>query len=96
MKTSIRLLGTSFVLHSDQESEYIQMLLDYISSQLDVVKNDVECSDPLKSSIMVNLLIAHELFELKKTLREEDVQTSNVAKKLITMLEEELDTDAEC
>lgn len=82
MKTKVELLGTTFVLHSDQDSEYIEKLLSYIREQLVIIKQDVECSDPLKASIMASLLITHELFSLRDSIQQERVETSNVVKKL--------------
>ncbi len=91
MKTKVELLGTSFVLHSDQDSEYIEKLLSYIKEQLAIIKHDVECNDPLKASIMTSLLITHELFALRDNVQQERAETSNAVKKLSIALEQATD-----
>lgn len=90
MKTNIELLGTSFILHSDQESEYIDTLLAYIKEQLAVIRHDVDCKDPLKASIMASLLITHELFALRDSMQQERIETSNTARKLSLALDSAL------
>ncbi len=92
MKTKVELLGTSFVLHSDQDSDYIEKLLSYIKEQLIIIKQDVECNDSLKASIMASLLISHELFSLRDSVQKEHMETSNIVKKLSIALEQAIDT----
>lgn len=91
MKTKIDILGTSFILHSDQDSEYVYSLLSYIEEQLEIIKNDVSCNDPLKASIMTSLLITHELFSLRETFKQDRIETDQVAKKLSIALDRAID-----
>lgn len=93
MKTRIDLLGTSFILHSDETSEYIQRLCRLIDTRARGIQNDIDCSDPLKLSIMVSLLLSHELLEEKQHSAQLNVDTTSSASKLISMLDQAMDKE---
>jgi cell division protein ZapA (FtsZ GTPase activity inhibitor) len=58
----INVLGTSFVIQTDETEQYINSLLAYYQSRLDLVARDSRVSDPLKQSILASIYILDELF----------------------------------
>ncbi len=92
MKTRINLFGTSFILHSDESSAYIQQLCEIIEARMQSIQSEIDCSDPLKLSIMVSLLLSHELLDEKKFNVELSNDTAYSASKLISRLDEAIES----
>lgn len=63
MQMKIELLGTSFTLQSDENSEYLQRVIDCFKEKLEEIQQTVETPDPLKLAILTGMLIADELFK---------------------------------
>lgn len=61
----IDLLGTSFVIQTDETEQYIDSLLAYYRRKLDVVARDSRVEDPLKQSILATIYIVDELFRAR-------------------------------
>ncbi len=91
MKTKIDLLGTSFILHSDESSAYIQHLCELIEGRVQEIQKEVSCNDALKLSIMSALLLSHELLEERKKNTQLNIDTTSSASKLISLLDEAID-----
>lgn len=89
MKSKIDLFNTSFILHSDEDNEYIQSLVGYVRGILDTIQEDVEITDPLKQAILSLLLITHELKSSQKALSTTNDYAVNSMKSILLMLEEE-------
>lgn len=58
----INVLGTSFVIQTDETEQYINSLLAYFQTRLDLVAQDSRVTDPLKQSILASIYILDELF----------------------------------
>ncbi len=90
MKTQISLLGKSFILHSDQEEEYVQYLVDIIDSKIRLVKEDLENEDPHKLLVLAALLLAHDLEKATDMYSSRHSHTKNSVIKLIDILDKEI------
>ena len=62
MRMKIELLGTSFLLQSDGDSEYLKKIAQYFEKKLEKTRRTVETSDPLKLAILTGMMITDELF----------------------------------
>lgn len=89
MKAKIDLFDTSFILHSDEESEYIQSLLAYIRGKVDSIQEDIEIQDSLKQAILTLLLITHELKVTQKELETTNRYAMDSVKSLLILLDDE-------
>ena len=89
MKARIELFNTSFMLHSDEDNEYIQSLLGYIRGTVDTIQEDVEITDPLKQAILSLLLITHELKSSQKALLTTNDFAVNSMESILLLLDEE-------
>lgn len=89
MKARIDLFDTSFMLHSDEESEYIQSLVSYIRGTVDTIQEDVKITDPLKQAILSLLLITHELKSSQNALSTTNNYAVNSMKSILLLLDED-------
>ncbi|MGI9255879.1 MAG: cell division protein ZapA [Salinispira sp.] len=62
----IELLGTSFLLQSDEDREYLKKVVQYFEKKLDETRRTVDTSDPLKLAILAGMMITDEFFTSKK------------------------------
>ena len=64
-RLSVNVLGTSFNLEADQESDYVQSIYDYYLSVLEKSKETSDVDDPLKIAIIAGLLLSDEVFKAR-------------------------------
>lgn len=59
----IKILGTTFSIRSDQDPDYIQRILQYISTKTEEIKGSTASNDSLRVAILAGMLITDELFK---------------------------------
>ena len=98
----VTMLGTSFVLQSDEDLEYLKKLAGYYEEKIEETRRKVETTDPIKLSILTGMLIADELFKARagdpgipiKDLEEAEKITLSLLDTITQTLEEnELEPD---
>lgn len=89
MKSRIDLFDTSFILHSDEDNEYIQTLVAYIHKKKELILEDVEVTDALKTSILTLLLVTHELFSIRRELKHTNTYTVHALQDLSKLLQDQ-------
>jgi len=98
----IDVLGTSFVVQSDQDPAYLRDVVDYIRVKIKEIQQTVSTTDPLKIAILSSMLITDELLKYKTGQNPpesmEALEASNIAQTLIrtldaTLQEEESSAD---
>lgn len=57
----IELFGTSFTIQTDEKPEYMQSLVARVERNARVVQSQTKNADPLKTAILVSLMLADEL-----------------------------------
>ena len=87
----VELLGSSFLLHTDEDPEYVSELVDYFKSKVQEVRGSVHTDDPLKIAILSGLLAAEELFQAKKSLSYYESPDAEAAQRIAGQLIERLD-----
>ncbi len=69
----ISLLGTSFSIQADEDSEYLARIVEYLEKKVQEIEGSVAIKDPLRIAILTGLLIADELFKQKERDRQEPI-----------------------
>ena len=91
----VELLGSSFLLHTDEDPQYVSELVDYFKSKVQEVQGNVHTDDPLKIAILSGLLTAEELFQAKKSLSDYESPDAEAAQRIAGQLIERLDRSLE-
>lgn len=91
----ISLLGTSFLIQADEESEYLSRIVEYLSQKVQEIEQSVAIKDPLRIAILTGLLLADELFKergrgRKATSEEEAEEAERIALSLIEKIDKSL------
>ena len=61
----IDVLGTSFVIQSDESDEHLSRLSAYVKSKIEEVKSRYSFADPLTVAMLAALNIADEMFKTR-------------------------------
>jgi cell division protein ZapA len=88
----IDVLGTSFVIQSDESPEHLARLSSFVKDRIEEVKARYTFADPLTIAVLAALNIADDLFKARDG-REPSIQSSeieNVAERLISRIDDEL------
>ena len=87
----IDVLGTSFVIQSDESPENLARLSSYVKAKIEEVKSRYSFADPLTVALLAALNIADEMFKSRDgrdpTPAEE---ISNAAERLISRIDDQL------
>ena len=60
---SITILGTSFSIQADEDSEYLKRLLKYYESVVQNIQQATPLKEPLKTAVLAGIMITDELFK---------------------------------
>jgi cell division protein ZapA (FtsZ GTPase activity inhibitor) len=77
----INILGTSFSISANEESAYLEKLLNIFRSAVENTQQKTGLQDPLKIAIVTGFLLCDEL--QKKSKNESDQDDSQEAEKLL-------------
>ncbi len=66
----ISLLGTSFSIQADEDSEYLARIVEYLEKKVKEIETSVAIKDPLRVAILTGLLLTDELFKERERGRE--------------------------
>lgn len=87
----VDILGTSFEIEADEDSAYLQALLNYYKNTVKSVENKSVNADSLKTSILAGLLLVDELYQERlknSTKQQEDMQKAElITKKMIEKID---------
>lgn len=68
-KLKIELLGTSFTIAANEDTEYLEKLLDYYKSITENVSNIESVKTNLQNSILAGIMLCDELYKEKANVR---------------------------
>jgi cell division protein ZapA len=91
--THVELLGTSFMIRSDEDPAYLNEVMTYFRERLEATAALVSWSDPLKVSIVAALNVVDELFKermINGTATEEARKTDEITSRLIGQIDRAL------
>jgi cell division protein ZapA len=88
----IDVLGTSFVIQSDESAEHLARLSSYVKSRIEEVKARYSFADPLTVAVLAALNIADDMFKSRegKELQFTGEEISSVAERLLDRIDDEL------
>jgi cell division protein ZapA len=86
----IDVLGTSFVIQSDESPEHLARLSTYVKSKIEEVKSRYTFADPLTVAMLAALNIADEMFKAREGRGGPVEEMEGMAERLISRIDEEL------
>ncbi len=96
----IDILGTSFTIKADEDSEYLSRLLGYYKRIAGEIENGGALKDPLQISVLAGIMLCDELYKEKsKSIRagsarqrtaESDDEAERVTQRLIEKIDRAL------
>jgi cell division protein ZapA len=87
----IDVLGTSFVIQSDESAEHLARLSTYVKSRIEEVKSRYTFADPLTVAMLAALNIADEMFKTRDGRAAGPAEEIEVmAERLISRMDDEL------
>ena len=88
----IDVLGTSFVIQSDESPEHLARLSSFVRERIEEVKARYTFADPLTVAVLAALNIADDLFKSRdgKDPPTRISEFENVAERLISRIDDEL------
>lgn len=88
----INLLGTDFSIKSSETNEYMEQVVSFIKKHINSLAEKTQISDPLKLSILTNIVITSELFKLKENPKEKNMElNAKILEKNVERLVKELE-----
>jgi cell division protein ZapA len=88
----IDVLGTSFVIQSDESPEHLSLLSAFVKDRIEEVKARYAFADPLTVAVLAALNIADDLFKARdgRLPATQAAEIENVAERLISRIDDEL------
>jgi cell division protein ZapA len=88
----IDVLGTSFVIQSDESPEHLARLSSFVKTRIEEVKGRYSFADPLTIAVLAALNIADDLFKARegREVPSQGEEIGNVADRLIKRMDDEL------
>lgn len=79
-KLHINLLGTSFTIQADEDTEYLEKLLGYYKRIADDISNMGALKNPVQISILSGIMLCDELYKEKENkLTSQKVNPSSIS-----------------
>ena len=91
----IEVLGTSFVIQSDESPEHLAQLASFVRDRIDEVKARYKFADPLTVAVLAALNIADDLFKARAgreppASSTQSAEIENLTERLISRIDEVL------
>lgn len=88
----IDVLGTSFVIQSDESPEHLARLSSFVKDRIEEVKARYTFADPLTVAVLAALNIADDLFKTRdgRAPSTQGSEIESVAERLISRIDDEL------
>ncbi|MGA2977799.1 MAG: cell division protein ZapA [Spirochaetia bacterium] len=89
----IEVLGTSFVIQSDESADHLARLSSYVKTRIEEVKNRYSFADPLTVVVLAALNIADDMFKTRdgrEPVAAQAEEIASAAERLISRIDDEL------
>ena len=88
----IDVLGTSFVIQSDESADHLARLSSFVKAKVEEVKSRYSFAEPLTIAVLTALNIADEMFKAKDGRESGGAadEIANVAERLISRIDDDL------
>ena len=84
----IQLLGTSFSIAADEDSVYLENLLNKYKNVLENTQNATGLIDPLKLAILTGFLLCDEIEKIKLEENREGLEAEKLTLNMIARIDE--------
>ncbi len=85
------LLGTSFVIQSDESTEHLNRLSAHVKSRIEEVRKRYPFAEPLTVAVLAALNITDELFKAREGREPaESSEVDSVAERLLNRIDDDL------
>ena len=98
-RLEVRVLGTSFIIRSDEDSAYLKRILWYLEKKIEETRRRTPVADPVKIAVLTNFYVIDELLREKSrggrngTLEGESDEMERIALRLISEIDEAIGED---
>ena len=87
----IDLLGTSFVIQSDESTEHLNRLSAHVKSRIEEVRKRYPFAEPLTVAVLAALNIADEMIKMREGREPPEAsEVDSVAERLISRIDDDL------
>lgn len=96
---TVKILGTTFSIRSDQDPAYINEIINYIRIKTEELRKTSSSADPLRIAVLASMLITDELFKERERISgtapesEASREASRLTAEIIERLENSLEND---
>lgn len=92
MGVEVEIFGQKYLIKGEGDEAYILKLAEYVDSKMREVHGKIQLSTPEKVAILAALNVAHELFSLRKEIKEQESVIAEKAEKLLELISLEFKT----
>ena len=92
----ISVLGTVLNIQTDESREHVDQILEFLNSKLEEIEQSLPIRDPLRKSIIANILIIDDLFKAESRAGLRPVDNSgndDIAERIIARIDDVLTED---
>lgn len=90
----INILGTSFVIETNEDPEYLEKVVRFYESKIREVKSSVDTKDNMKIAILSGILVADEYLRISQNIKQQtngsSEETNLLTQKLINTIDKKL------
>ena len=86
----ISVLGTTLNIQTDESPEYMDRVLAYLDRRITEIERSLPVRDPLRISILVNILLIDDLFKAGKGISISDEEAALMTSKIIDRIDRAL------
>ena len=86
----ISVLGTTLNIQTDESPEYMDRVLAYLDRRIAEIERSLPVRDPLRISILVNILLIDDLFKAGKGISISDEEAALMTSKIIDRIDRAL------
>jgi len=86
-KVSIKLLGSSFTINVNEDSDYLGRIISYLEDKITEVQSTLHIKEPLKISLLTCIFLVDELFRERSNSLKDRSDAEAFAEKLISSID---------
>ena len=89
----IHVLGTSFAIQTDESPQYVERLVNYVTTKVETLQRSIDTKDNLRLVVLAAVLITDELFKERQAPQTtgEAGDIGEIAESIIARLDEALE-----
>jgi len=92
----IQVLGTSFAIQTDESPEYVEKLVNYVKTKIEILQKSLDTKDSMRILVIAAVLIADELHkerEKRPSSSENIDELEGITENILAKLDRALDAE---